>query len=420
MIETVNRRFVRYGVILVLGVVFVCTVLNPISITAKEFRNNQYGYFIDIPESWIVASGSDPAQISFSDPSSQAVLQLISFSSDRFGSTEEMAQYVRSQFGAQGDTAPFTYQDRPAVLADLTFSTGSFQARGYFFFLHDSAKTYGASFLVMCTVPVSQYNRFHDQILSSVNSFAPDEQSRNSPGPVSQFYYPFPPPNAELRTADIPMSEADGGEGTAGAEISYRIDPEEAEVSQIFIEREARILSAYSPSSQARWGGNGEGWKSAWKRYYRTIFRDNYLRLASLAEGLEEAFSLQEVPRDEIPRIVLKWLQGFRYVRVPSLSDLSSPVTAVIERTGDCDSLALVYSILLDHMGFDTILLISNRYAHALGGVVTDGAGARLEFEEKSYLLAEMTEEVDMGLIPQDMADPAGWIPVRLRQSPVM
>jgi hypothetical protein len=42
------------------------------------------------------------------------------------------------------------------------------------------------------------------------------------------------------------------------------------------------------------------------------------------------------------------------------------------------------------------------------------GEGARFEFEGTRYLLAEFTEEVDLGMIPRNMADPSKWIPVRL------
>ena len=194
--------------------------------------------------------------------------------------------------------------------------------------------------------------------------------------------------------------------------VTYRIDPREAEVSQIFIEREARILAGYAPQEQPRWGGAVSGWKAAWKRYYGIIYRDNYLRLESLAHSLQEHFRRRDTPREKIPRIVLDWLQGFDYRRVSSISDLSSPVTAVIEQTGDCDSLGLVYTILLDHLGFDTILLVSNKYSHALAGVAIEGNGARYRFEGQSYLLAELTQDVKLGLIPQEMADPAGWIPI--------
>jgi hypothetical protein len=42
------------------------------------------------------------------------------------------------------------------------------------------------------------------------------------------------------------------------------------------------------------------------------------------------------------------------------------------------------------------------------------GAGARLSVGGRSYLFAELTDRVALGLVPEEMADPDGWIPVAL------
>jgi hypothetical protein len=144
------------------------------------------------------------------------------------------------------------------------------------------------------------------------------------------------------------------------------------------------------------------------------IYRDNYFRLSSLARSLQQHFQEQGIAREEIPARLLSWFQRFDYSRTGSLSDLLAPVTCFAERSGDCDSLGLAYVILLQHMDFDAVLLVSSEYGHALAGVDVAGEGARFEFQDTSYLLAEFTENVDLGMIPRSMADPNKWIPVRL------
>ena len=47
----------------------------------------------------------------------------------------------------------------------------------------------------MCFSPVTIYAEMHDFILSAIDSFAPDLYSKRLPGPISQFYYPFPGSN---------------------------------------------------------------------------------------------------------------------------------------------------------------------------------------------------------------------------------
>jgi hypothetical protein len=188
------------------------------------------------------------------------------------------------------------------------------------------------------------------------------------------------------------------------------LSEEGAEASQMLIEREAAILTLYAEDY-----GKNDRWLKAWKRYYKLIYRDNYRRLEPLARSFRVVIRRLSIPRNEVPAKLLSWFQDFTYRRDNTLSDLLSPVSCLIDQTGDCDSLALSYIILLHHLGYDAILLISDVHKHSLAAVDIEGRGARFTVEGKGYLIAELTEKVDIGLIDRSMADPAGWIPVRLR-----
>jgi hypothetical protein len=145
------------------------------------------------------------------------------------------------------------------------------------------------------------------------------------------------------------------------------------------------------------------------------IYRDSYHRLDGLAEKLRAALSSQGIGSRETPLAILSWIQGFTYQRTGTLSDFLSPVTSLVTAAGDCDSRAMLYDLLLDHLGVDSILLVSTRFSHALAGVHLDRPGASFTFEGRKYLVAEMTEKVGIGMIAKDMADGAAWIPMRLR-----
>lgn len=377
-----------------------------VTVPATEFRNPQFGYFVDVPEGWQVMQAEEASQVAFTDQQSRAVLQIFAFEPDRFDSAEGIASFVRERFSAQGESSAFTYQGGEASFADMRFATGRRDVRGYLLFLNGGGGQFSADFAVMSYTDAALFQDYQAELISTLNSFAPDPRSRRAPGPVSQFYFSFPPPSREDRSVALP--------GDLGR-VAFPVHPEEAEVSQIFIEREAELLQQYAQAAHARWGRPDQSFHNAWKRYYKAIYRDNSARLKPLARQLEARFAERDTPRAEIPAILLRWLQGFEYVRVPSLSDLNSPVRAVLQSEGDCDSLALVYTILLHHLDFDAILLVSNRYSHALAGVDVEGEGARFEFEGTRYLLAELTEDVEIGLIPREMADPSGWLAVPLR-----
>ena len=115
-----------------------------------------------------------------------------------------------------------------------------------------------------------------------------------------------------------------------------------------------------------------------------------------------------------MPVRILEWLQSAEYKRTRSLSDLMSPAVCLVEFAGDCDSLGITYAILLHHLGFDAILMASVEYAHAMVGVDIPGEGARFPFQDRQWLVAELTEEVGIGRIAQEMSDIGGWIGVKL------
>jgi len=174
------------------------------------------------------------------------------------------------------------------------------------------------------------------------------------------------------------------------------------------VEREARILSPYGTLSR-------ELFEAAWRRYFRVIYRDSFMRLQPLAGQIRTRLEADRVPRVDYPGEILAWLQGFDYERTGGLSDFLAPLSCVVGSAGDCDSLALTYVILLHHLDFDAIAMVSDRYAHALAAVDVPGPGARFEFEGRQWLVAELTDDVELGQIAAEMADPAWWIGVRMR-----
>jgi len=65
-------------------------------------------------------------------------------------------------------------------------------------------------------------------------------------------------------------------------------------------------------------------------------------------------------------------------------------------------------------MKFDAVLLISDRYKHSAVGIVINVSGAKFAFEGNQYVFAELTTQVALGMIAQNMADPTGWHIFRL------
>jgi len=344
-----------------------------------------YGYRLDLPDGWEVLSENDPAKTAFTDSDHVCVLQVSLFPGMDHDSARDLCSEVQGNLSASGDSADFIYSGTDAVFADFQFSAGSYPARGYFIFIN----TDDLDYVVTAFAAAEYYDRKHDFLLSCIDSFSP-EGAAITAGPVSVFYDFIP--DVDFRTSVFPFAQSS---------LSWTYSDSGIEGSQLLIEREARILVNYEGNRDA-----------AWQRYYRMIYRDNYQRLQGLSQKLAGYFYKEGTPREEIPELLLAELQNFSYSRTGTLSDTLSPLSAAVEKQGDCDTRGLLYAILLNSMNFDTIILVSSEYSHSLAAVNLDKDGARYTYNGKQYLVAELTDKVAIGMIPQSMADPSKWVPV--------
>jgi hypothetical protein len=56
--------------------------------------------------------------------------------------------------------------------------------------------------------------------------------------------------------------------------------------------------------------------------------------------------------------------------------------------------------------------MVSRDYGHAMGIADIEGPGARFPFENKQYLVAETTAQVELGLIGRQVSEIAKWLGV--------
>jgi hypothetical protein len=354
----------------------------------EEILVESFGYYLDIPEDWELVDASNPSIISFASADKQAVFQVIVFSETAFGSAEAIASFYKLKIEARGDEAPFVYQGQNAVIADYIFKPGNYTARGWFFFFSKD----GRNFALSAFCEQSRFNALCDTLLSCIDSFAPGEESRLYPGPVSQFYQKFPPE----RNASIKLR-------FGGAGFSLPCAEDETEANAVVIEREARILE--TADAEIRY--------AAWQRYYRIIFRDSYMRLLPVTLKLKPLLD-KTAKETGAPAALLSWFQDFAYSRPDNFSGFQPPLDCIFTAKGDCDSLGMAYIIILRQLGFDAILLVSEKYSHALAAVDIPGEGARFDFEGKRYLVAEMTAKTAIGFINKNMTNLSFWLPVAL------
>ena len=377
-------------------------LLGPPRAGAEPLLLAPFGCSLDLPEGWVPVSGDDPSRLSFSNPLSGAMLQCGIFTHDPDLGAETLGKDFSKQLSAREKGASFSSPAGMRTSRRWIFRVQAPPFRGFLLVvsgihgsrIHGSGSPAEEDALLVAFIPAASFDRERDSLVSVLDSFSPDEEGRLLPGPVSQSLSPFPA--RDLRRAHLDF---------LGGAVEVSVGRGEVEATQGLIEREARILVAYKA-----------GHREAWQRYYRMIYRDNYRRLDGVFAGIRGRLRQRGIAPGEYPVELLSWIQGFSYVRTGTLSDFLSPVSAVLSASGDCDSLAILYAALLDHLGIDAILFVSTKYSHALAGVDISRPGATIDFEGRRYLVAEMTERVPIGLIAQDMADASAWIPMRLRE----
>ncbi len=361
------------------------------SLSAEIIFNSDYGYFIDPPEGWSVLEITPDGKAVFAGPSESAYLQVKAQSAETYPDAYTMYESIKEQLGAAGDGVPFSFSGIDSCFADLEFQGGDFSFRGYFVFINGPDH----DFAVFAFTVSDIYDSMHDFLLSALDSFAMNEAEMKKPGAVSQFLYPFPSP--EKRETSIPFEDT---------MLSVRLDINEFDTADMLIEREARVFSIYAESGLA---------VDAWKRYYRTIYRDNYHRVDGIFRSLSDFMGKKGYDPVSISGRLLSWVQGFDYTRTGTLADFTSPVFTAANLAGDCDSRALLYVILLEHFNIDSILMLSTAYSHSMAGVDIAGNGARFSHNDTEYLLAETTDSVKLGLVDSTMADPDKWLGVNFK-----
>ncbi|MFP4551037.1 MAG: hypothetical protein ACLFNT_09550 [Spirochaetales bacterium] len=368
-------------------------LLLPFQVQALAAANPDYDYSVDLPVGWSGAGAESTDHIAFVNPSGEAMLQIIALDPMTARDASAIAEEMYTSLEATAEPEAYTYQGHDSTLSDISFEMNGKPVRGYMITINAPQ----ADFVLLSFAFEEAYDVAHDHMLSAVDSFALGEEGRLYPGPVSQFFYPFPGANMQTQTLRFD-----------GSRLPFAYDSGEIEASSVLVEREARVLAPYGALDE-------ETAYDAWRRYFRQIYRDNFMRLESVAVEIKGILEERGISRDEYPEQILDWLQGFQFSRAGGVSDFMPPILCLSTSAGDCDSLAMTYVIILHHLGFDAIMMASSRYDHALAAVDVAGDGARYNYEGRDWLIAELTADVDLGQIRADIADPAGWIGVRMR-----
>ncbi len=346
---------------------------------------------------------------------------------------------------AEGEAAVFTFAGNEALFAEVVLERS--QRAGYLVAV-ELADTLA---VLIATAPASQARQARDLLLSVLDSFGPPEPV---PGPVAMFFegdtedgeWPevtirFPGPAVRFQFPE--------------ERVFFRATPGAPEAGDVLVSREARLLAGYQfagpggsrlPPREAgatadinEAARHAPAWLSAWRRYFRLIYRDTAPRLSDLATQIREYATAYRVPEEQIPDLVLSWLQAFEFRQAVNAGLFQPPVICLLSASGDCDSLGMTYIVLLHHLGFEAGMFVSIEHGHALTGVdaarSTPGPGTatgspegvrtsgrtesrvRFQVDGRDYYMAELTTAWPLGSVAREHTDQDDWhyVPLGVR-----
>ena len=352
----------------------------PAIIFAAPLYSPTWGFRLHLPEGYEYVDGDGRDRFSFRGPGG-AMFDIIVYDGT-YANMNELVNDVNHRLQNRGNVDFFDYNGKQAAIIELSFGS----AGGWALAIEMSPGIFLLA-LAYCPANRSELTLFH---LSALDSIVPTNADLFYPGPIMAYSFP----RGEPRQTAL-----------AGTGITALIYENDAEASQVLIEREFNILVHYV---------DAPNWREAWLRYYRMIYRDSFARIADAALALAQYFGaagiLTESDQRAFAQRALTYVQGFEYERNFAGSDFLNLVTAVTEGRGDCDNRAMLWAIILSKAGIHSAMMVSRYYSHAMGLANIAGPGARFEAFGINWLVAETTANVGIGLIDQEMSDPRYWL----------
>jgi hypothetical protein len=372
-------------------VVVLMLIIFPLTlISGKIYIDKEHKFLLDFPEGWLYERKINPKRLIISTSPDKNAVFFLGIYNDKSDSLTIFYNNMLKEFNAKGDHEFFIFQNREAIFSSLTFILSGVAVQGYFIFIRDKEKYY----LLSAYSSEENHSIYNDFLLSILDSFALDESKYLFPGPVSSFYY-------SKKASNITKVE----QNILGKSVILEKDDKEIESSKIPLEREARISLSYVYSLTPY---------LILYRFYNTVYRDNFTRINQSFGIIKKALDLDNCSKEEKIKRVAKWIQGFVYVRSGTVSDVNPPLEVLFYNKGDCDSRSLLFLLFMKYLDIDAVLLISLEYNHSAVGVDLDTNGAKITFNGKKYLFIELTEIIDIGLVPLDKSDASKWQPMIL------
>lgn len=376
-------------------------LLIPTNLFADFVFSDEYGWALDLPESFYLKQKDGNTSFYFEHDFMQAKVAIKLFNQNEYKDANEALYVSLDKLKADGEINTFEWQGQECSIANFSFSLPyeDVQYKGYACAV--TIPKSKAHFVLLSYSDEKVFTDLEQFLLSILDSLYISDESFVTPGLVTTFAFP----KSEDCKIEISINNQN---------IQSKIDKDAVDASAFVIEREYAVLSLYADK---------DNWQSAWARYYRMIFRDTYSRLENISLDLQKAlwdkaqaaaFQNKTTVQYEYSQILLLWVQNLEIGTTSNKTDFTPIPSIFFGAKSDCDSRSLLMCILLEHTNIDCTLFVSREYGHAIFGCKTDSKGYFISVGDVNYTLGETTAHVALGVIAQEQSDITKWLPITL------
>ncbi|MFY0686361.1 MAG: hypothetical protein JXQ90_04300 [Cyclobacteriaceae bacterium] len=164
-----------------------------------------------------------------------------------------------------------------------------------------------------------------------------------------------------------------------------------------------------------------------WGDLYRQLIENNEQRLDYIADSLVVQAAIEGITGRRFAEMIVTFVQDIPYSYVqtepceesetngkPCLDGIEygiiSPIEFLHTLYGDCDTRSVLLYCLLNRFGFETLVVVSKEYKHAMIAVNIPSAGDFLIHESKKYYFWETTHTGwPIGMLPPDVNEVDYW-----------
>lgn len=361
---------------------------------SEEFSDPDFGFYFDLPEGYSLSDFSDDELSYLFTHQVLPCSVVIKITIQKNSNSQNELKNCLKKLNSTSETASFEWNGFLCAISSFEMTLD----QKYCGWAITAPLLKEDSFITMLSYATEETAKNYPQfIASSINSLCPDKKFIKSPGLLSTFAYP----KEGKKEVSVKI---------AGKTINSQIDSGDEEASNFVINNEIEVLSLYAQSSHKI---------QAWKRYYRLIYRDNSSRIEKVIKQIIKTLyplalkENPEHPENQIAAWTLEYVQKMKYERdKTNRADFANLCSIINGKGSDCDSRSLLVASIMNEAGFDSLLLVSDEFKHALVAVNLDAQGQKFTYNKKEYLMGETTAFITFGTISANHADRTKWFAV--------